>query len=72
MLLSPSFLGLAGLVLVPVIAEDAPCTARSGDDYYDLSSLSARYVTIVSYSLSFSPSNYDILLSSSLMLRKPS
>ena len=47
------FLGLSAFVLVPAIAEDAPCTARNGDDYYDLSSLSAK---CVSYSLSLPPS----------------
>ena len=39
------FLGLVGLVLRPVVAEEAPCTAHNGDDYYDLSSLSAKCVS---------------------------
>ncbi|KAH9929695.1 uncharacterized protein B0H18DRAFT_1084052 [Fomitopsis serialis] len=34
--------GIIALVLVPVMAEDGPCTARDGDNYYDLSSLSAN------------------------------
>ncbi|TFY68602.1 hypothetical protein EVJ58_g918 [Rhodofomes roseus] len=34
--------GIILLVLVPTMAENAPCTVRDGDDYYDLSSLSAN------------------------------
>jgi len=36
------FCGIIALLLVPVMAEDGPCTARDGDNYYDLSSLSAN------------------------------
>lgn len=33
------------LLSFPVVsAEEAPCTAHDGDNYYDLSSLKSRYV----------------------------